>query len=130
TLLGQPHPRPLLPERDVERGHNALQADLPLLYSAIKASATALDYLPLLGVMTQPSASDLLFGRTTEASDMAIDLRNSIHSLLNRYEGEIMRTQANITRIQESEQILRDRLVEVSQTIEAVQQQAQQSFTN
>src|SRR5690606_40988507 len=70
------------------------------------------------------------FGRATEASDMAIDLRNSIHSLLNRYEGEIIRTHANITRIQESEQILRDRLVEVSQAIEAIQQQAQQTFTH
>lgn len=130
TLLEQLHQRSLLRERYLDSGHSALHEDLLRLNNAMKEAATALDNLPLLGVMTQPSASDLLFGRTTEASDMAIDLRNSIHSLLNRHEGEIMRTQANITRIQESEQILRDRLVEVSQTIEAVQQQAQQSFTN
>src|SRR5690606_17914634 len=123
TLLEQLHQRSLLRERYLDSGHSALHEDLVRLNNAMKEAATALDDLPLLGVMTQPSASDLLFGRATEASDLAIDLHAQIvgpkPKVASSRRAEIIRTQANITRIQESEQILRDRLVEVSQAIEA-----------
>lgn len=128
-LLEQLHQRSLLRERYLDSAQPELHEDVVRLNNAMKEATAALDELPLLGVMSAPSASDLLFGRAAPATDLAIDLRNSIRSLINRYEGEISRTQANLARITESQQILRNRLQEVSQTIEEIQQQAQQSFT-
>ena len=88
----------------VSSGRSELASDVERELATLQAQAHTLDALPLLGVSAKSaSASDdfaALMGlesqQSGQAEDAAVSLKRELNNLLNRYPGELKRTQTQI----------------------------------
>ena len=95
-----------------------LLANLQRLVKAAQERASALDALPLLGVVEEKDSSNdpfaSLLGVTTsnsnEATDPGADYKRTLLSLLNRYPGELERTSALIVERAQLQSITGERI--------------------
>ena len=91
-------------EKLVSSGRSELASDVERELTILQAQAHTLDALPLLGVSAKSaSASDdfaALMGlesqQSGQAEDAAVSLKRELNNLLNRYPGELKRTQTQI----------------------------------
>lgn len=91
-------------EKLVSSGRSELASDVERELTTLQAQAHTLDALPLLGVRAKSaSASDdfaALMGlesqQSGQAEDAAVSLKRELNNLLNRYPGELKRTQTQI----------------------------------
>ena len=91
-------------EKLVSSGRSELASDVERELATLQAQAHTLDALPLLGVSAKSaSASDdfaALMGlesqQSGQAEDAAVSLKRELNNLLNRYPGELKRTQTQI----------------------------------
>lgn len=91
-------------EKLVSSGRSELASDVERELATLLAQAHTLDALPLLGVSAKSaSASDdfaALMGlesqQSGQAEDAAVSLKRELNNLLNRYPGELKRTQTQI----------------------------------
>ena len=91
-------------EKLVSSGRSELASDVERELTTLQAQAHTLDALPLLGVSAKSaSASDdfaALMGlesqQSGQAEDAAVSLKRELNNLLNRYPGELKRTQTQI----------------------------------
>ena len=91
-------------EKLVSSGRSELASDVERELATLQAQAHTLDALPLLGVRAKSaSASDdfaALMGlesqQSGQAEDAAVSLKRELNNLLNRYPGELKRTQTQI----------------------------------
>lgn len=112
-------------EKLVSSGRSELASDVERELSAIVGHAQALETLPLLGVTasSESSADDfaammgLQSDAKAETQDAGVDLKRQLHSLLNRYPAELIRTREQIQRRAELSARAVDRIAAVQSAI-------------
>ena len=115
----------------VSRGQPELAQEVERELALIRTQAQVIDALPLLGVTraTESGADDFaaLMGLQTQASaqqeDVAVALKRELHSLLDRYPGELQRTREQIERHGALASSTGARLEAVQQAIAALEPQ-------